>query len=136
MGNETLPITSLKDLKEVLKLTQNITGIPSYKLDFFINSFIPLFLSKDSPLEKNGIVEDKIAVFSDEMADYHMKRTGKCLSTDNIKKTYLTELKNNGLIDDFKSEVDKRKNAYYPLIDVSQFKTREKKQILHEFRCK
>jgi hypothetical protein len=50
------------------------------------------------------------------------------LTTDAIKKTYLTELKNNGLIDDFQSMVDKRKNGYYPIVDVDQFHTATKKE--------
>ena len=45
-GDEVLSISSLEDLEEVLKLVQNITGIPSYKLDFFIEVFIPLFFIK------------------------------------------------------------------------------------------
>jgi hypothetical protein len=43
-GNEILSIASLEDLKAVSKLVQNITGIPFYKLEFFITIFILLFL--------------------------------------------------------------------------------------------
>ena len=78
-GDEILSITSFEDLEEVLKLVQNITGIPSYKLDFFIDIFVPLFLSKDNPDEKDGKVEDKIAVYTNELADYYRDRKGKTL---------------------------------------------------------
>jgi hypothetical protein len=64
---------------------KNITGIPSYKLDFFIDVFIQLFLSKDKPLEKDGHTEDKVAVYTNELADYYKKKKGKILTIDNIK---------------------------------------------------
>jgi hypothetical protein len=120
-GNETLAISLFTDLEEVLKLTHNLSGLPSYKLEFFTNIFVPLYLSKNNPLEKDGIVEDKIATYTNELADFYKEKFGKSLTTDAIKKTYLTELKNNGLIDDFQSAVDKRKNGYYPIVDVKQF---------------
>jgi hypothetical protein len=41
-GDETLSLSSLEELEEALKLVKNITGIPSYKLDFFIDVFTPL----------------------------------------------------------------------------------------------
>src|SRR4029078_9002663 len=44
------------------------------------------------------------------------------LTIDNIKKTYLAELENNGLIDEFDSQIDKRKKGYYPIVDVNQYK--------------
>lgn len=120
-GNETLAISLLTDLEEVLKLTHNLSGLPSYKLEFFINVFVPLYLSREYPFSKGDDIEDKIAVYSNELADYYKERKGKSLTTDNIKKTYLEELKNNGLIDDFKSIVDKRMNGYYPIVDLKQF---------------
>ena len=120
-GQETLAISMLSDLEEVLKLTHNITGIPSFKLEFFTDVFLPLYLSKDTPLEKDDQTEDRIAVYTDELAEFHKQKKGKSLTTDAIKKTYLEELKNNGLIDEFKSAVDKRKNGYYPIIDTEQF---------------
>ena len=134
IDNETLAITLLSDLEEVLKLTHNITGIPSYKLDFFTDIFVPLYLSKKEPLSKDDIIEDRIAVYTNEIAEYYKERKGKSLTTDAIKKTYLIELKNNGLIDDFQSTVDKRKNGYYPIVDLDQFDSaKEKKRKLHEF---
>ena len=105
---------------------QNITGIPSYKLDFFIDIFIPLFLSKDRPDEKDDKVEDRIAVYTNELADYYKEKKRKSLTNDNIKKTYLTELENNGLIDEFDSQIDKRKKGYYPIVDVNQFHQKNK----------
>lgn len=121
IDNETLAVSLLSDLEQVLMLIHNITGIPSYKIDFLTEIFIPLFLSKTEPLHKDDIAEERIAVYTNELADYYKKQKGKSLTTDAIKKTYLIELKNNGLIDDFQSAVDKRKNGYYPIVDINQF---------------
>lgn len=128
-GKEILTITLLSDLEEVLKLIHNITGIPSYKVDFLTEIFIPLYLSKKEPLQKDDKSEDRIAVYTNELSDYFKKIKGKSLTTDAIKKIYLMELKNNGLIDDFQSEVDKRKNGYYPIVDVDQFSSTNEKCI-------
>lgn len=125
-GKEILAIAQLSDLEEVLKLIHNITGIPSYKVDFLTEIFMPLYLSKKEPLQKDDKSEDRIAVYTNELSDYFKKIKGKSLTTDAIKKTYLIELKNNGLVDDFQSEVDKRKSGYYPIIDVNQFNSTAK----------
>lgn len=128
-GNETLAISLFEDLEEVLKLTHNLSGLPSYKLEFFTGVFIPLYLSKNTPLEKDGMVEDRIAAYTNELADFYREKFGKTLTTDAIKKTYLTELKNNGLIDDFQSSVDRRKKGYYPIVDVKPHSTANEKEI-------
>lgn len=125
-GEEILAIAQLSDLEEALKLIHNITGIPSYKVDFLTEIFLPLYLSKKEPLQKDDKSEERIAVYTNELSDYFKKIKGKSLTTDAIKKTYLIELKNNGLVDDFQSEVDKRKSGYYPIIDVSHFNSTAK----------
>jgi hypothetical protein len=51
-GDETLAISLFTDLEEVLKLTHNLSGLPSYKLEFFTNVFILLYLSKIGSLKK------------------------------------------------------------------------------------
>ncbi len=123
MGNETMSISTYKDLEEVLKFTQNISGIPSYKIDFFTTIFIPLFNLKtkpDSNTENNDdIAEERIALTTTELSEYYKKIKGKAITTDNIKKTYLFKLKNNGLIDEIDSKIDRRRKIYYPIIDIT-----------------
>ncbi len=123
MSDEAMSISSLGDLEEVLGLTQNITGIPSYKLDFFYNIFIPKFNSKDkSDVNSNGDVEeDRIGLTTTDLSEYYKEKKGKPITTDNINKTYLAELKNNGLIDEINSKIDKRRKIYYPIVDLTSF---------------
>jgi hypothetical protein len=134
MGNEKMSISSLEDLEEVLGLTQNITGIPSYKLDFFYDIFIPLFKSKDKPdANPNGdIEEERIALTTTELSEYYKEKKGKPITTDNINKTYLIELKNNGLIDEIGSKIDKRRKIYYPIVDTTSIQNNKNYTNLHQ----
>jgi hypothetical protein len=122
-GNETMSISSYKDLEEVLKFTQNISGIPSYKLDFFTTIFVPLFNLKREPdtSSKDDATEERIALTITELSEYYKKIKGKAITADNIKKTYLNELKNNGLIDEMGSKIDRRRKIFFPIIDTSSF---------------
>jgi hypothetical protein len=66
--------------------------------------FIPLFKSKDKPDEK----EDKIAVSSKKLAEYYKLKEGETMTESNIRKTYLVEFLQNGLIDETSSVIDSR----------------------------
>jgi hypothetical protein len=123
LGNETSVIADLSDLKEVLTITQNFDGIPKFKLDFFDNIFYPCFKTKTKPdTNADGSkTEDREAVTSKQLCDYYKEKTGKPISTDNIKTTYLNELVNNGLIDYEISNIHGKQYIYYPLIESSSF---------------
>ena len=57
-------------------------------------------------MKDDGVEEDRIAVTTTELAEYYKEKRGKSITTDNIKKTYLDELENNGLIDKIESKVN------------------------------
>jgi hypothetical protein len=116
-GPETLVIASLDDLGEVLHITQNISGMPAYKLKFFKEIFLPLYRSKLEQDKEEGHEEKRIAVTTKELCDYLKENEGKVVTTNNLKKTYLNELLNNGYIDEEDSVIDKRQKIYYQLIE-------------------
>ena len=116
-GNQELVIANLEDLAEVLHITQNISGIPSYKIKFYREIFLPLIRSKNKKDEKDGKEEKIIAVTTKELADYYKEKTGKAIFTDNLRKTFLVELLNNDYIGELKSELDSRQFIYYPLME-------------------
>ena len=124
-GNQELVIANLEDLAEVLHITQNISGIPSYKIKFYREIFLPLIRSKNKKDEKDGKEEKIIAVTTKELADYYKEKTGKAISTDNLRKTFLVELLNNDYIGELKSELDSRQFIYYPLMEF------EDSEIMH-----
>lgn len=98
MGNETLAVSTPVNLEEVLTLTHNLTGIPTHKLEFFSNIFIPLFITKKTPdrkLKNGGEMieeEDRIALTTSELTEFYKKTNGKAITADNLTKTYLHEL--------------------------------------------
>ncbi|MER5175169.1 MAG: hypothetical protein ABJB76_05850 [Candidatus Nitrosocosmicus sp.] len=117
-GSELLIAASIEDLAEVLYLTQDLNGIPPYKMQFFKNVFIPLFKSKNKPDEKEDKKEEQIALTSKELSEYYKSQQGKTMTESNIRKTYLAELLQNGLVDEANSVIDGRYKIYYPLVEL------------------
>ncbi len=117
LENEISIIADLQDLKEVLSITQNFEGIPEYKIDYFYNIFYSLYKSKNEPDSNtdNSKTEERKAVTVRQLCEYFKDKKGKSISTDNMKKTYLNELVNNGLIDYESSKIDSRQYIYYPV---------------------
>jgi hypothetical protein len=115
---QTNIIATLDDLSEVLSITQNLNGIPVYKMKFFREILYPLYKSKTEPnhTADNSKRENIIAVTTAELREEFNAKTGKTLNSDNLKKTYLFELLNNGLLDEEDSVIDKRQKIYYPLV--------------------
>ena len=122
-GNETLIVSSLTDLTEVLTVTQNLKGIPPHKMDFFKRIFLPAYSKKEKPDENknNGKQEKIVAVTTRELADELKEIDGRIMRTDTIKSVYLNELLNNGLIDELQSEIDNRQKIFYPIIDPTEY---------------
>ena len=119
LENELSIIADLQDLKEVLSITRNFEGIPEYKIDYFYNIFCSLYHSKNEPDSNtdNSKTEERKAVTVRQLCEYFKDKKGKSISTDNMKKTYLNELVNNGLIDYENSKIDSRQYIYYPVVE-------------------
>ncbi len=111
-------IAILEDLSEVLGITQNLNGIPAYKMKFFKEVFCPLFESKIEPNKsKDGTKEeDEIALTTRQLVDEYKSKFGKTYTTDNLRKIFLVELHNNGIIEEQESKVDARQKIYKPII--------------------
>ncbi|MGA8915128.1 MAG: hypothetical protein WB474_03970, partial [Nitrososphaeraceae archaeon] len=121
-GTEKLVVASLEDLGEVLRITQNISGMPTHKIQFYADIFMPLYNSEDGPKVKDDKAEMRTGVTTTQLREYYKSQTGKTLSSNNIKQTYLNELLNNGYIDEEDSLIDKRGKIYFPLIELPQDK--------------
>ncbi|MGI9010636.1 MAG: hypothetical protein ACR2F1_05565 [Nitrososphaeraceae archaeon] len=119
-NDETSVIADLDDLREVLSITQNFDGIPKYKIVFFNNIFYSLFTSKNGRPDENkdgSKKEDIPAVTARQLCDKYKEIMGKTISIDILKKTYLNELINNGIIDYDTSKIDAKQYIYYPLVE-------------------
>ncbi|MGC2572218.1 MAG: hypothetical protein WA364_11960 [Candidatus Nitrosopolaris sp.] len=123
-GNESLAIADMdEDFHEVLHITQNLSGVPPFKLRVFKEVLLPLYKSKQEPDKiedgKFSRQEKVIAVTTRQLCDYYKETIGRTITTDVMKKIYLDEFINNGLIDAIRSELDNRQNIYFPLVDTS-----------------
>jgi hypothetical protein len=116
-NDEKMVIATLDDLREVLHITQNLAGMPSYKLQFFKDIFCKLYKTKTEVDSKDGKQEDRIAVTTKELCEYYKQRTGKSITTNNMKMTFLNELQNAGYIDCELSKIDNRKYIFWQVID-------------------
>lgn len=119
-GNESLAIADIdEDLHEVLHITQNLIGIPPFKLRVFREVFLPLYESKDAvnKSEQGNKQEKVIGLTTKELCEHYKEKIGKTIATEKMKKTYLDEFLYNDLIDEVRSELDHRQNIYFPLVD-------------------
>src|SRR5262249_53698018 len=119
-GNESLAIADIsEDLHEVLHITQNLSGIPPYKLKVFKKIFLQLYKSKQNPDKSGDGRQERIpALTTRELCVAYHERTGKAITTNNMKQSYLNEFISNGLIDEEDSVLDRRQKIYYPIIDL------------------
>ena len=111
-------IATLEDLSDVLSITQNLNGLPPYKMRFFKEVFYSLYKSKRGPdKSKDGTKEEnEEAVTTSQLKDEYKSKFGKIITVDSLKKTFLNELHNNGFIEEEDSIIDKRYKIYKPLI--------------------
>ena len=127
-GEDTSIIATLEDLDEALAITQNTTGVPVYKLKFFNDVFLPAFEAKTDPDVKTvtyigkdvqpsnfSVSETRTAVTARELCEKFEQANKATIDVDNLKKTYLNVLVNNGIIDQLDSQIDKRQKIYFPM---------------------
>ena len=105
-------IASLEDLSEVLVITQNLNGLPKFKMLFFKDVFCSLYKKLHDEDEK------LIGLTTKQLREEFKLKTGKAIPTDSLRKLYLYELINNGLIDEENSADDKREKLYYPIVSL------------------
>ena len=134
-GEETLTISNLEDLDEVLHITQNTTGISAYKLNFYREIFLPLYGTKVQPDTDGDRKEKVIGVTTRELCDYFLEKKGRPITTNNMKQTFLIELLNNGYIDEANSVLDKSQKIYYPVVGTlydGSNKNKNTRQIIRQ----
>jgi hypothetical protein len=126
---ERLVIASLEDLSNVLYITRNTGNVPTYKMKFYNEVFLPCCSEELSNM-----------VTSRQICDYIQKTQCKTVTTDNLKKTYLDELVYNGVIEqidnyDPVNDRPRRDKLYSPQLsnpsNLSQFDGLLHKHAIH-----
>jgi hypothetical protein len=140
-GNETMIIADIKeDLHEALHLSQNRVGIPVFKLEMFGNVFVSawkkqleLEAQNDRDIEagvegaerrslKKLINGEKMLVLTAHQLCEELKvYNGRVMTTANMKRTYLDELVNAGLIDEEELIDGRKTKVWYPIVDLDSF---------------
>ena len=136
VDDEILPIADINhDLAEVLNITHNITGIPTFKMQVFKEVVLPVYNSKERPDvdEHDPSKTERIkAVTTRQCCDKYKEIMKRTISTDAFKKTYLDEFLANGLMDDEESIINKSRRVYYPIIDVPFYSGNAKEKDQNE----
>lgn len=111
-GQINMTIATLEDLNEALSITQNYAGIATHKMDFFSYDLYTVYKAKmlSGTAEEDGVT-------TKEMSEAHKLRARRTMNSDNIRKSFLYELMNNGYIEEEVSVIDKRRKIYRPLIE-------------------
>ena len=140
-GNETMIIADIKeDLHEALHLSQNKVGIPVFKLEMFENVFISAWKKQLKMEEQNDMdieAEDKgaenrslkklingekmLVLTAHQLCEELKTCNGKIMTTANMKRTYLDELVNAGLIDEEELIDGRKTKVWYPIVDLDVY---------------
>ena len=129
-----------EDLHEALHLSQNKVGIPVFKLEMFENVFISAWKKQlkmeeqnDMDIEagvegaeklslKKPINGEKMLVLTAHQLCEELKvYNGRVMTTANMKRTYLDEFVNAGLIDDEELIDGRKTKVWYPIVDLDFF---------------
>lgn len=122
---EKIPLATFDDLKEALFLMQYSNGVRPYIVEWFNDVLLFTHNGKSGPdsrikwvgSKEQTIYETRIGVTSQELADATMRIKGKKLSAKQIRESHLFTLINEGYVDSVPSELDKRADIYFPVIE-------------------
>ena len=74
-------------------------------------------IKRHKPDKKAEKSEERIALNSKDLSEYYKLKEGKTMTDSSIRKTYLLEFLQNGLVDEAISAIDARCKIYYPLVE-------------------
>jgi hypothetical protein len=120
---QKIPLAMFADLKEALFLMQYSNGVRPYVLEWYQDVFLPTYKekqepdSKPSPDGKHILQETRKAVTTQRLAEATFKKKNKKISPKYIRETYLEQLINQGYVDSVRSQLDRRSEIYFPVIE-------------------
>jgi hypothetical protein len=123
---QKIPLATFADLKEALFLMQYSNGVRPYILEWYQDVFLPTYNEKKAPDfkassdGKHTLEESRIAVTTHQLAVATFSNKGKKISAKHIKETYLEHLVNQGYIDSVSSQLDRRADIYFPVVDITR----------------
>jgi hypothetical protein len=110
--DEELVIATLQDLREVLHVLQNMTGLPPHKLRFYNQYILPLYKSRSEALETKDICE---------FYNANNRKSKTPMNTNNLLKNYLYELVNHSYLEQERNEDTKAlRYKFTPLVESDE----------------
>ncbi len=122
------PIATFEDLQRTVWLTEYSDGVRPFVLEWFYDVFQKTYQSKcdvtDSKVNSRGeeLKEVRVAVTSADLIKRHKQVHGETIIGKKLSKSYIDPLHNNGYIDKLESQIDKRNNIYYPIIETKEYR--------------
>jgi hypothetical protein len=111
-GGERLIVADIKkDLPEVLRITQNITGLPTFKVHFFRNYIIPAYKQKVASIQQ----QHQTTITNENKEPIGQS---KSINTNNLKDTYLDDYIKSGWLDCEEVEAPRKHYEFTPIIDL------------------
>jgi hypothetical protein len=115
--DEELIIATLDDLREALHVMQNMSGLPPHKLRFYQEYILPLYRSKNVPLQTRDICD---------FYNANNPNGSLRMNSNNILKNYLYELVNHNYLEQERDEDTKAvKYLFTPLVDIEEQQEQE-----------
>jgi hypothetical protein len=124
---QLIPFALFEDLKEAIRLIQYASDVRPHVLEWYYAVFTKTYNLKslpDSKVNSKGdeLTEKRIAVTSRELIEATFTIQHKLLSTKRLLDTYIEPLINEGYVDKVESDLDRRANIYFPVIDTTEKK--------------
>ena len=122
-----VPLATFDDLKYAMYIMQFSNGVRPYVLQWFYEVFHACYKIHDKPAYKNKIVgkykqrieESRIGVTVDELIAETKSKKGKAYTSKQLHEGFIYPLMNQGYIDSVGSEIDHRKNIYFPTSNIT-----------------
>lgn len=122
-----VPLATFDDLKYAMYIMQFSNGVRPYVLQWFYEVFHACYKIHDKPSYKNKIVgkyeqrieESRIGVTVDELIAETKSKKGKAYTSKQLHEGFVYPLMNQGYIDSVGSEIDHRKNIYFPTLNIT-----------------
>jgi hypothetical protein len=124
---QIIPFALFEDLKEAMNLMEYTNGVRPYVLEWYYDIFLEVFRNKIEPASRTNsrgelLTEKRIAITTQDLADFTYEKQKKRLSTKQILETFVTPLINQGYVDKTDSDLDKRAKIYHPVITTQNRK--------------
>jgi hypothetical protein len=128
-----IPLATFDDIKYAMYIMQFSNGVRPYVLQWFYEIFHECYKRHNSPAYKDKRVgkydqrveENCIAVTVDELIAETKLKKGKAYTSKQLHEGFIYPLMNQGYIDGIESEIDRRKNIYFPTSELSTMKNDE-----------